>query len=433
MKRLKHPVWWTALGLLGVLALAPVVEAQISTEASVRARTLPLQEQVKKEKESAGFHLGPLALIPFVSLREFGYNSNVNGTQTNPVADWTAVIAAGTRFVLPAGSKVYFRGTAAPEYTWYLDSIARRSLGGSYNAQILGLFNRMTLEADGGQASTSTALSSESQQAVIQRVNRGAASLEVEILRRLSVFAGIKAAQTRNRDVDSVEGAQQNAASLDSTEYALNGGLRYKFSESFSFGMMVEGTRADYATAPITRNNESTGYLIVARYDRPRFYVALGGGYREGRGQGDLTTFPPYSTGTYDFFLSYFVTHALELQAYGSRRPAPSIDVLNSYFLETRNGVGLGLALGKRVSLRGAVELGSNDYPRQTVVLSDGQLARRTDNFVTVRGQVGFLFYRSAVLTLNASNERVTSNLQGAERSVFRFWTGLSFGGEWMR
>lgn len=422
-------VRWTLA--VATLFATTALNGQISSEGAIQGRSLPVAEQVKVETERVRFRLGPVGLLPFLNISELGYNSNVNGASTDVVSDWTAKVSAGTRFILPAGSKMYLRGSVAPEYNWYLDSINRRYLGGSYDARLLGLFNRLTIEAGGGQSATSGGLSSESQQAVVEKRTTGGVALEVEILRRLAVFAGLKGGRSDYTDSDS--NPALSATALNRTEYALNGGLRYKFNEAFSFGVMVERTAADYPADPLARNNESTGYLLTVRYDRPRFFLLLGGGYREGQGRDSRSDYPSYSTGTYNYFASYFITKSLELQVLGHRRPVDSLDAANPYFFETRNALGLGLALGHRVSLRGQAEIGTNDYPIGTITSSSGEAMRRSDDFVTLTGQVGVRLHRSVLLTLNASNERATSNAPNSDRSVFRYWTGLSFGGDWTR
>src|SRR6266513_2797001 len=50
---------------------------------------------------------GVLRVAPTFAVRDLGYDSNVFGTADNPVGDWHSTVAAGARFIVPVGAKVY--------------------------------------------------------------------------------------------------------------------------------------------------------------------------------------------------------------------------------------------------------------------------------------------------------------------------------------
>src|SRR5450759_2929277 len=182
--------------LLWVLAGACPALGQISSEGAPRARTLPLREQLKWEAENAPYRLGSLKVRRLFELRDFGYNNNVFGSETNKVGDFSATVSAGVKVLEPLGQKMALRGTAAPEYTWYNKLLERRSYGGAYSASLFGLFNRMTLEGGGGYLSQVRLVNSESEQAAIQTRTNGLARVEVDILQYVSVFGGFDAVKT---------------------------------------------------------------------------------------------------------------------------------------------------------------------------------------------------------------------------------------------
>ena len=414
-----------------VLVVAWPVCAQISSEEAPKARTVPVREEVKQEIEQSRFHLGSLRVDPVFDLRNLGWNNNVFGAPTNPVGDFTAAVAAGARLIAPLGSKMFIRGTAVPEYTWYDKTTELRHFGGTYEGGLVGLFNRMRFDALGGYRSWVTIVNSESQATAIENLTRGRARLEVDIFRRLALFGGFDVAETRYDDkgLPPVEALQVQL--LERTETAWRGGLRYKFSGQVSLGAQVEGTRANFLQETYDRDNESTGYLLVARYDRPRFYLVASGGYREGTAQNAGSLFPPYRTGTYSFFASYFLLKSLELQLYGHRRPVDSYFVDNPYYFETRTSLGARWTVGQRVALLAYGTVGPNSYPVE--VAAAGNVVTRRDDTTEYGGGIEFRFYREATLRVVASDWKISSNIPGYGQSIFRLSTGISIKGDFNR
>jgi hypothetical protein len=419
--------------LLWVLAGACPALGQISSEEAPRARTLPLREQLKWEAENSPYRLGPLKVRPLFELRDFGYNNNVFGSETNKVADYTATVSAGVKVLEPLGQKMALQGTAAPEYTWYEKLVERRNLGGLYSASLLGLFNRMTLEGGGGTLSQVTLINSESEQAAIQTRTNGLARVEVDILQYVSVFGGFDAVKSRYNDQGFTEGNTYPVDLFDRTEWAWRGGIRYRFSGQVGIGAQVEKTRAEFVREGDNRNNDSTGYLLVARYDRPRFYLDASGGYREGKGRDGAapSLYPGYRTGTYSFFASYFLARAVELQVSGHRRPVDSNFLDNPYYFETRNAAAVQVSLGQRVGIRGFVSIGPNSYPTEVVVGTN--LVARKDDLTEVGGGLLFRFYRNVAVSVGGSQARYASNIDGLSRSVLIISTGMSLKGDFSR
>lgn len=422
--------------LLLLLALSGACPAlgQISSEEAPRTRTVPLREQVKWESENAPYRLGTLKVRPLFNLRDLGYNNNVFGSETNKVGDFTATVSAGVKVLQPLGLKMALQGKAAPEYTWYEKLVGRRNLGGAYAASLLGLFNRMTLEAGGGYQSQATLINSESEQEAVQTRTSGLVRVEVDILQHLSVFAGFDAVKSRYDDKGFTEGTVVFPVDLlDRTELALRGGIRYRFSGQLGIGAQVERTRADFVHEGDNRNNESIGYLLVVRYDHPRFYLDASGGYREGKGRDGAapSLYPGYQTGTYSFFASYFIARPVELQVFGHRRPVDSYFLDNPYYFETRNAIAVQVSLGRRVIVRGFASVGPNSYP--TVVLAGTNGVVRRDDSREFGGGLLFRFHGNAAVSVGGSQARYTSNIDGLTRSVLRVSTGISLEGDFNR
>jgi len=422
-------------GVLAGIGLALFVTGpalcQISSEEAPQQRTVPLRDEVHREMEQARFHLGSLGVQPVFDLRDLGWNNNVFGSMVNPVGDFTVTAVAGATLIAPLGSKMFIRGTAVPEYTWYDKTTELRHFGGTYGGGFVGLFNRMRFDASGGYRSWVTIVNSESQATAPENLTWGRARLEVDILRRLALFGGYDLAETSYDTSGLPPETAYQVAVLDRTESSWRGGLRYKFSDQVSVGAQVEWTRANFVYEAFDRDNKSTGYLLVARYDRPRFYLVATGGYREGTAQNPGSAYPPYQTGTYSFFASYLILKSLELQLYGHRRPVDSYFLDNPYYFETRTSLGTRWTVGQRVALLAYGTVGPNSYPVE--VSTAGNVVTRRDDTTEYGGGVEFRFYRDAVLRVVASEWRVSSNIPGYGYSIFRFSTGISIKGDFNR
>jgi hypothetical protein len=404
-------LWWP----LAILAQVP------------QERTVPLEEQVKQEMADSRFHLGPIRLLPRFSVSEAGYNSNLFGTPAPTVSDWTAAVSAGLHMLLPLGSKMYLRGDALPEYYWYAHHPEQRSLGGQYAASWLGFFNRMSTDLSGGYSKKVSPLSSEIEGFVTHELVDGSANLEVNLSRRWSLFAGGEGHRLRY----SSEGTRvTNVEELDRDDLAAHTGIRYRWTSFFNVAAEVKETQGQFVQSSQPRDNRTTAYLLGVYYNRDRFFVNLNAGYQVGRPYNG-SAFAPLSTSTGSYFVSYFLTQPIELQAYGHRGTQYSQFEQNAYFIETRNALGITVKIGYRVGLHGYGEYGTNQYP--VPVLTGTELVNREDRFTTVGGGLSVLFFRSASITALINQRRVSSNIPGLDRSVLRFTTNLTFQGNFNR
>ncbi|MGH9364905.1 MAG: hypothetical protein ACRD1B_06525 [Thermoanaerobaculia bacterium] len=398
--------------------------SQLATDQVPRERTVPIREQVQAEVEKSRFRLGSISIVPKLSIRDAGYNNNVFGSTDNPVADWTATISAGVRCILPLGSKIYLRGDAVPEYIWYAQLAQGRTLGGRYSASVLGFFNRMSVEATGFGSKSSSILNSESETRVIDHLLSGSGKIEIDLLRRLSVFAG--GGVQRHRYAQSPPGPPDviNAKDLDRTDSTARAGIRYHFLSYLDISAGVEGIRTQFAQTPQERDNRSTAYLLGLHYGRPRLFINLSGGYRTGQAYNG-SAFPRYSTATGSYFVSYSLAAPIELQVYGLRGPVYALYLDNPYYLEMRNGGGVNVQIIRQLWLRGYGEYGTNSYP-VPVPVDGGGSVNRLDQATTVGGGLSVLLARNAVLTALVSRTSYSSNIPGLGRSVLRFTTSFS-------
>jgi hypothetical protein len=419
---------WLLLAVGGILRPAGAA-AQLTTDQVPRERTIASEIEVGAEMERS--HLfGPLHILPRVVLRDAGYDSNVFGSSTNPVSDWTGTVGLGLRLYLPIGGKTYIRGEAIPQYTWYDKLSDRRRWGGVASAGFLGFYNRLSFELSGGLVNDSSfLLNSEVETRVVQKRKDVSAGVELDLSHRISLFANAQLQESRNEPGGNLPPGFPDVSRYDRTDEATRAGIRYRFGPGWDVSVGADATRTLFVQTPEQRDNRSVAPLVGLHYDRPRFYANLYAGYRIGRPDG--SSFPAFETPTGSYFASFFVTRVLELQAYGSRHLVYGSVVDNPYYLETRNGGGVNLWVLSRLRLRGYGDYGTNDYSLAGNVSTVA--ASRTDRGTSFGGGFAVTVYRSAVLSVLATKTNYRSNFEGANRSIFRVTTGLTFEQEFSR
>src|SRR5262249_5987931 len=143
----------------------------------------------------------------------------------------------------------------------------------------------------------------------------GAANLEVNLAQRWSVYAGGAGQRLRySRQGPFV--SEESLKNLDRDDFTARAGMRYRWTAFFDIAAGVEGTQANFVEASQTSDNRTTAYLLGIYYNRERLFINLSGGYRIGEPHNG-STYPSYSNGTGSYFLSYFLSQPIELQAYG--------------------------------------------------------------------------------------------------------------------
>lgn len=401
-------------------ALAFPLSAQLVTDTVPRNRTVPVKQTVETAMSESPWRLGAIRLQPKLGLTNFGYVDNVFGTDDDEaVDDYTATVRAGLQAYLPFGEKGVLSASALPEYTWYQDLDYRRHFGGYYDVSAYGFFNRMTVQATAFSADTQTIVSSERETQAILDASGVTAKVELEIFRRLSLFGGADRREFAYENPENVDDAELEFARLDRSDSAVRAGVRYRWSSFLDVSVLNESTETEFDVAPLERDNQSEATLIGIHYDRPKFFVNLTGGTREGKPLNG-SSFPEYSETTGSWFAEYRLTAPIDVQGFGSRDVVYGLFADNPYFLEDRMGGAIRVQFGRLVSLRVAAESGDNAYPVR--VLSAGGLVERIDDVSTQSASISIPFWRNLALTIGASQSDYDSNIAGYDRSVLR-WT----------
>lgn len=426
------------LALVGGLAASPlraqggggVGGPSLADDSVPLNRTIPEKELISEDMSRARLRLGPVRILPSFSVWNAGYDSNVYGTSENPVSDWTFTVNAGARFLVPFGPKFVFRADAFPQYTWYHKLTDRDQFGGVYNASLYGFFNRLTTEFAGNYAQQYNRYSSEVDSLVFETSKSAVAKLELELSAKWSLFGR---GEYQEVTYDQIQGPPLQDIGVilnDRTSTAGRGGVRYHISPEWNVALLGEGTFSEFDITPNLRNNTSTAGLMSLEYNRPRFFVNLIGGWREGKGE-DSAYFPDYSTGVGSFFMSWFPISWLEIQGFGHRSVTYSITLENPYYFENRIGGKINIQVGNRVLLRGYGLTGPNNYPRAQLV--DGEPVKRRDDAEQYGGGFSILLWRPLVLSGLVNRTVYDSNIPGQSRAYTRYTAMFSFSGVFER
>ncbi len=418
----------------GLLFLPCILLGQLTTDQVPRERTIATHEQVKLVVENSQFRLGPFRMIPFLQISDAGYTDNALGTsdQVGKVEDYYGTVAGGVRWAIPAGGKLFVRGEIRPEYDWSKNFPERRTFGGRYQASLLGFFNRLSFDVGGFNTKSVDVLNTQTQTQVIHTVEDGNAKVEVDLTRNLSAFGGAEIQRHRygfGGGLPATDpGISINVSQLNRTEGAARVGMRLRLSPSFDVSAAVEGNRTEFTQASLQGDNEGNAYLLGLHYDRPRFFINLSGGYREGRPYNG-SRFPVFSTPTGSYFASYFLTKKVEIQAYGGRTFIYGLFFDNPYYIETREGAALNIGVGRRVTLRGFGENSENSSPR-SVVINNVSVIQRKDRGTVFGGGFSTTIFRKMAFTALASKSRYRSNVGGFTRSSLRVTGSLTVFGQ---
>ena len=381
-----------------------------------RQRTIPVRDQVNKEIEERRFRIGAIRVLPIVSIRNAGYTSNALGSSTAR-PDFTATVGGGARWIVPVGRKIFLRGELLPEYIWYADLSERNTLGGQYDASILGLFNRMSFELKGGSTRELSLVSSESETTAIHGARTALANVEIDVLRRMSFFAG--AERKEHQYVHPGSDSAFTPENLDRLDAGVHVGLRYHITSFASVSVQAEQASSTFESSALLRDNQRRSYVAGLRYELPRSYVHVSAGQRYGTATNG-SQFPEYSELIGSYVVSHTFARPIEIQVHGNRRPVFAASNIDPYYLETRNGATLKVHLGRRGSeIWMFGEMGGNRYPAQS----------RVDQVASYGGGVGLPLYRGLTLNMGLTQTDVASNVPGYDRSVMRVVSSIAWKG----
>jgi hypothetical protein len=419
-----------ALFFGGLVATGTVRAQFLESDEVPRERTVPLKETIDGLMTSSKLHLGPIRLIPAASITNAGYDSNVFSSNP-PVADWTATFVLGSTFLLPMGSKMYFRADVFPHYTWYDKLSDRNRWGGVYDGAILGFFNRASFEAKGSNRQDYVLYSSEFPSYVFENLVSGTGNVEVDLTQHFSLFAGGGWEQVRFTQYSGPPIQDLQVKLNNSNDTEVRGGVRYHITENWSVAALVEQVWSDFQYVPETRDNKSLAYLGAIYFSRPRLFVNVIAGYREGTATNG-STFPDYQIPVGSYYVSFYPLRWIELQTYGHRKVEYSISLTQPYYFDNKVGFASNIELFDHVLVKGFVEDGPNTYPVPEQI-GGGEFVDRVDHVKDYGGGLSIKLPARIVLTGLVIKQVYTSNVPGSSRNYLRFTAFFNFTGTYTR
>ena len=415
---------------LAAAALPMTLRAQMVSDVVPMQRIVPEQEQIQRDLERSRLRLGPIRFIPGFEVRNLGYNSNVFGTNQDPVGDFTATVGVGTRLVVPLGAKMFFLGDAYPRYTWYASYPELSKWGGLARASIVGFFNRMSFEAGGRYFQSVDQPTEEQQSPILNKAETVFGNVDIDLTRRIALFGGAAAQKVRQEQLAPPPPDQLPAEFNNRTDEAFQGGFRFQLGSDWRIAPEVQYTTSNFELDPHERNNTSMGYLIGIGFNRPRLYINFIGGYRVGNAWNG-SEFPPYEEPVGSFFVSFFLRPWLEIQGYGEQRVTYSLSTTNPYFMKDMIGGGLNVQVHPSILLKAYATTGENNYPFPVIFL--GEPVKRIDDVLRYGGGASIKVYKRLVLTALVTQKNNKSTVPTNTYDLLQFSTFLNLSGDFMR
>ena len=315
---------------------------------------------------------------------------------------------------------MFVRGTALPEYTYFVELDQLRHFSGLYAGEALLLFNQLSVQAGGATAETLSRVNTEVENPVLNTTDIVYANGELDLARRFSIYAAAEAADFSYEEEGPFSGRNVNRLTRDVTTW--QGGLRYDVLSFFQVSALYEQSETEFSISPLDRNFETNAILAGVHYDAPRFYVNLSAGPRTIKS----TTpgrFESYDTVTGSGYIAYEMGAPAVVSLFGNRSLRASTFEENALFIEQRIGAQIETALGERALFRVTGATGENDYPLDEAILSP----RRVDDVQQYGGGMSWRLFRSFWLDVDASRTEYDSNISQYDRSILKIQTTVSF------
>ncbi|HEX9940391.1 MAG TPA: hypothetical protein VGG03_00120 [Thermoanaerobaculia bacterium] len=369
------------------------------------------QEQLERELEAARYHLGPVRVAPWTTLRDVSYVRNFFSAGQEPPDDVTATLGAGLRAYLRNGRKITWTAQLLPEYVWWSRQPERRRLNGRYLLGVYGFFNRLTLEARAGREQQQRIVTPEVPVPVSSRSDGGEILAEVEVTRALFAFTAVSVQQQDHLVDELADPRERDLGRLGREERIARAGLRWRPRRQWSVALGAERSEVDFDRGSVDRSNSGTAPLAEATFEgrRLRFQAGVAARSLEAR-QG--AAFVPYDKVTGNAALSLVAGNRLSWTVYTSRNLVYALSPAYAYLDDERLGTSTTVGLGRRLQTRLFVEGGSDDY----TAFAPAAPGRRDDLFsygasLTLEIGPGLAFGVQAV------RSEFDSNLPGGDRS----------------
>jgi len=385
----------------------------------------PRKEALEREVRDARYHLGPVRIAPWATVRDVSYVRNLFTTGESPPNDVTATAGAGFRAYLHNGSKATWKAQVLPEYVWWSQQSDRRKLNGRYLLDFYGFFNRLTLEAHGGREQQQEIITPEVPVPVSSRRDGGALFTEVEATQTLFAFGRYAFARQESLADTLADPRTGGLELLDRNERTAAVGLSWRPRRPWSLSLGVEQTREDFDRDVLDRSSSGTSPIVEVHFQGRRldFRTDLAARSLEAR-QGSL--FVPFDDVTGNAVATLRGRNRLSSSVYANRNILYSVSTSYAYFTDDKLGGALALALGRRAQARLFAETGTHDFTPFTA----GTTPLRED-VLSYGSSVLFRLGPGLELGLQALHTELDSGGPGGRRSYTSVGTTINLLGEY--
>lgn len=369
------------------------------------------REELERELEEARFHLGPVRVSPWATLRNVAYVRNFFDVGEQPPDDFTATAGAGLRFYLRNGSKATWTARVLPEYVWWAKQDERRRLDGRYLLGFQGYFNRLTVEVQAGRQQQQQIVTPEVPVLVSERRDGGEVLVEVGLSSAFSLFTAYSINQLDSLVDDIDDPRVQALDQLNRDERVLRAGVRWEPREQWSVALGAEVSEVKFDRLSTDRSNEGTAPVIDVRFEGNRLQVRADAAFRSLEAR-EGSIFVPYDRVTGGAAIFVEASRVVTPSVYFSRGLVYSLFPQYAYLEDERLGAALNFDLGRRTRARLYAEQGSHLYTPFLPLTPE-----REDDVTSYGGLLSFGLTRWLGLEASVTRSNFDSDAPGADRS----------------
>ncbi|MEW6365269.1 MAG: outer membrane beta-barrel protein [Acidobacteriota bacterium] len=319
-------------------------------------------EKIRRMYDDAPFRLGPFKASPELFLNNAGVDDNVWGAYEDPIRDFTFTAGGGGTLFLRAGHRVLLSVHETPSYVYFNETEQLRGWNNALTVRQHVALNRFLVTFTEAASIVRERYSSEMDAPPRHKENAIEGSVLWLTAQRTSLEIRGRGTQIRYTDED-FEG--QNLDTLLSRDETLVAGrLYYQLFPKTKLFVEGEGVRYAFRDDPEARDSRSRGLYAGFEFSPE---ATLSGAVRLG-----YESFEPLDPAAKSYdgiageakiayrFMSRFVARGLF-----SRNPYFSVYSDNTYFLETRAGIGGTVYLLRGLRIEYDYTRGENSYPEE--------------------------------------------------------------------
>jgi hypothetical protein len=408
----------TVLSLFALFLIAGTAEAQLPVQytppGGPREKPESRREELEHEIAAARYHLGPVRIAPWVTVRDVAYVRSLltDGQQQLP-NDLTATAGLGFRAYLRNGSKATWKAQVLPEYVWWRTETGRRQLNGRYLLGYSAFFNHLTVEAQAGRQQQQQIVTPEVPVPVSSRSDGGEILTELRISGSVSLFASAAFNRQSNLTDDIADPLTGSLRLLDREERVERLGVRWRPVRRLTLGLAGEHSETDFRhQGAFDRSNSGDAPVAEIRFrgNHLAFEAEAEDRSLSARRGAEIVPFHGV-TGTAAVTLGGPKARTT-WTVYSNRNLVYSLSTLYPYLTDQRLGTALTTSLGQRTTGRVFVEGGRNDYTAFSATAP-----RRHEDVYSYGGSLSFSLRRALRLGIEGIRSHYGSNLAGGSRS----------------